>query len=275
MSDGPAAELVEQLRRANARLRELLAARDAEIEALRHVRDVENAELRVAVDALALRVAELERRLGSGSDDSGTPTSKEPIAAKARRKAEREVRREQGQGGSSRQRSADRSRGGQPGHPGHGLMRDPDPQHREEMAPPAQCRGCGGDLAGAADAGTAWSQIWDVQVIRWRTEHLLPRRRCGCGTTTTACPPAGGQVNGVSYGPVLNTAAVALTAFGNMPVERAAHLVEILFGQQVSSGFVDRAAARLAEQLTAAGFGAAMRAVQIWLYAPEVRVGAE
>lgn len=59
-----------------------MAASDAEIEALRHVRDVENAELRAAVSALALRVAELERRLGSGSDDSGTPTSKEPIAAR-------------------------------------------------------------------------------------------------------------------------------------------------------------------------------------------------
>jgi hypothetical protein len=80
VSDAPAAELVEQLRHANALLRELLAARDAEIEALRHVRDVENVELRAAVRALTLRVAELERRLGSGSDDSGTPTSKESIA---------------------------------------------------------------------------------------------------------------------------------------------------------------------------------------------------
>jgi len=64
----------------------------------------------------------------------------------------------------------------------------------------------------------------------------------------------------VSYGPVLNCAAVALTAFGNVPVERAGTLIEILYGQQVSAGFVDRASARLAQQLGAAGFGAAMRA---------------
>ena len=196
MSDAPAAELVEQLRRANALLRELLAARDAEIEALRHVRDVENVELRAAVRALTLRVAELERRLGSGSDDSGTPTSKESIAAKARRKADRKARREQDKGGSSRQRSVDRSRGGQPGHPGHGLTRDPDPQHRTRVDPPTRCRGCGGDLADAADAGTGWSQTWDVKVIRWRTEYLLPQRRCPCRTTTTACAPDGGVVNG-------------------------------------------------------------------------------
>jgi hypothetical protein len=227
---------------------------------LRHVRDVENVELRAAVRALTLRVAELERRLGSGSDDSGTPTSKESIAAKARRKADRKACREQDKGGSARQRSADRSRGGQPNHPGHGLVRDLDPQHRTRVDPPTQCRGCGGDLADAADAGTAWSQTWDVKVIRWRTEYLLPRRWCPCGTTTTACAPDGGVVNGISYGPVLNTAAVVLTAFGNVPVERASTLIEMLYGQQVSAGFVDRANARLAERLCAAGFGQAIHA---------------
>jgi transposase len=260
VSDVPAAELFDQLRHANARLQDLLAARDAEIEALQHARDVENAELRAVVGALSLRVAELERQLRSGSDDSGTPTSKESIAAKARRKADRKARREQDTGGSSRQRSADRSRGGQPGHPGHGLTRDPDPQHHEQVDPPKQCRGCRGDLAEAADAGTGWSQTWDVKVIRWRTEYLLPQRRCSCGTTTTACPPDGGVVNGVSYGPVLNAAAVVLTAFGNVPVERASTLIEMLYGQQVSAGFVDRANARLAQRLSVAGFGEAMRA---------------
>jgi hypothetical protein len=59
---------------------------------------------------------------------------------------------------------------------------------------------------------------------------------------------------------VLNTAAVALTAFGNVPTERAAHLVGMLTGQDVSAGFVDRANARLAEQLTAAGFDEALLA---------------
>src|SRR5439155_9653462 len=130
----------------------------------------------------------------------------------------------------------------------------------EELDPPTACRGCGGDLAGAADAGTSWSQILDVTVIRWCTEYLLPRRRCGCATITTACPPDGGVINGISFGPVLNAAAVALTAFGNVPVQRSSTLIEILYGQRVSAGFVDRANARLAERLCVAGFGEAMRA---------------
>ena len=261
MSDVPTVELVEQLRRANAGLREVLTARDAESAELR----AENAELRALVRALGLQVAELQRRLGSGSDDSGTPTSKESIEAKARRKAERQARQQQEQeqeqrGGSSRQRSKDKSRGGQPGHPGHGPRRDPDPSQRLPVDPPAQCRGCGDDLTGASDAGTAWSQIWDVKIIPWRTEYLLPRRRCACTVTTVARPPDGGVVNGISFGPVLNAAAVALTGFGNVPTERAADLIEILYGQSVSAGFVDRANTRLAGKLTEAGFDRAMLA---------------
>ena len=258
MSEVPQSELVGRLRAANTRLRELLAVKDAEFEAMRSAKDRETGELREALRLLTLRVAELERQRGSGSDDSGTPTSKESIAAKGHRKAERAARRERDT--SSRERSADRSRGGQPGHPGRGLVRDPQPQRREQVDPPRQCRGCGGDLAGADDAGTAWSQCWDVRVIRWRTEYLLPRRRCACTAVTTARPPSGGPINGISFGPALNTAAVALTAFGNVPTERAAHLVGMLTGQEVSAGFVDRANARLAEQLTAAGFDEALLA---------------
>jgi hypothetical protein len=239
--------LVERLRRENARLREALAVKDAEID-----------QLLALVKAQGLRIEALERRLGSSSDDSGTPTSKDSIEAKARKKAERQARREQA--GSSRERSPDRERGAQPGHVGRGLARDPNPTERVGLAAPTTCRCCGGGLDDSHDAGTAWSQVWDVRIVRRRVEYLLPRRRCGCGQTTTACPPDGGVVNSVSFGPVLNAAAVALSAFGNVPTERAAMLVEILLGQRVSAGFVDRANARLAERLGVGGFEIAMRA---------------
>ena len=244
--------LVDRLRAANARLRQVVASQDAEIKALR----VDVPELRAMVRAQGLRIAELERRLGSGSDDSGTPSSKESIGSKARRKAGRRGRRDTGT--SLRERSRERGRGGQPGHAGHGLVRDPDPQQRVRLDPPTTCRGCGAGLADARDAGTAWSQTWDVKVVRWRTEYLLPRRGCRCGTTTVAAPPCG-SVNGIGYGPVINSAAVALTAFGNVATERAATLVDMLYGQKVSPGFVDRANARLAERLAAAGFTDVMR----------------
>jgi hypothetical protein len=249
--------LRELLAASQAEVAAVRAVKDAELVALRVEKDAENAELRKALQALTLRVAELERQRESGSDDSGTPSSKEPIAAKARRKAERKAGRDTDI--SSRERSTDKARGGQPGHPGRGLTRDPDPQQRRTVDPPAACRGCGNRLDGAQDAGTAWSQCWDVKVIPWRIEYLLPRRACGCGTTTTASPPSSGPINGIYYGPVLNTMAVALTAFGNVPTERSAHLVGMLTGQDVSAGFVDKANARLAAALTAAGFEQAMQ----------------
>ncbi len=89
-----------------ARLRAVVAAKDAENAMLR-------AELNAALERyrrLKLRVAELERRLGQDSTNSGTPPSKEPIGAKERRKAGRRQRQE-----AKRERRQDRKRGGQPG----------------------------------------------------------------------------------------------------------------------------------------------------------------
>lgn len=240
---------------------EAQAVRLAELEPLQRLVDVQDPELLAVVKAQALRIADLERRLGAGSDDSGTPSSKESIEARARGKAERRARKAQRDTDTSlRERSKDRKRGGQPGHPGRGLVRDPDPQRRERLEPPAECRGCGAGLSAVQDGGTAWSQQWDVRVVPWRTEFALPQRKCTCCGKITTAVPVGGLVNGISFGPVLNAAAVALTSFGNVPTERAATLVAMLLGQNVSAGFVDRANARLAQVLTEAGFVEAMKA---------------
>jgi hypothetical protein len=95
-----------------ARLRAVAGAKDAEVVMLRAELTAER-ELRRRME---LRIAELERRLAKDSTNSGTPTSKESIGAKERRKAER-TRRDS----SERERRKDRKRGGQPGHPGLAL----------------------------------------------------------------------------------------------------------------------------------------------------------
>ena len=64
----------------------------------------------------------------------------------------------------------------------------------------------------------------------------------------------------MSYGPLLNAAAVLLTAYGNVPPERAAKLIGMLLRMPVSAGFADKASARLAGKLQDAGFDEAMRA---------------
>ena len=194
--------------------------------------------------------------LGQDSTDSGTPPSKESIAARERRKAGRRQRQE-----SERERRQDRKRGGQPGHQGNGLARDPDPGEVKEAGPPAECRSCRARLDGAAAAGSRWAQVIDVEVIRTVTEWALPGLACPCcGTVTFAEPPPGAHAGSVSCGAVLNAAAVVLTAYGNVPHERAAQVMAMLLGVPVSPGWMDKASARLAAQLGKAGFDEAMLA---------------
>jgi hypothetical protein len=230
----------------------VVEAKDAEVSLLRAELEAER-ELRWRLE---LQVAELQRRLGMDSTDSGTPTSGESIGARERRKAERKARQS-----SERERRKDRKRGGQPGHPGSGLARDPDPDERKTAGPPAQCSRCGAGLEGASPAGRSWAQVRDVTISRLVTEWLLPALTCPCcGEVTVAAAPAGAHPGSVSYGPGVNTAAVLLAAYGNVPAERAANLIRMLLGIPVSPGFVDQANARLSERLDDAGFDDAMQA---------------
>ena len=152
------------------------------------------------------RIVELEARLGHDSTNSSTPPSQDSIAAKAKRRADR----------SSWERSKDRKPGGQPGRKGSGLAPAVTPDRTETLPPPGDCSGCGGDLAGAADAGMSWAQVWDILAVTLEKVHyLLPRRRCGCGKTTTAAPPYGAAGN-VTYGPNVNAAAILLASEGNV-----------------------------------------------------------
>jgi transposase len=239
-------DVIAQQRELLSRLRAVVEARDAENAALRQELDAER-ELR---RRLELRLAELERRLSMDSTDSGTPSSKERIGAKQARRARQQ---------SERERRTDRNRGGQPGHQGKGPRRDPDPDARKEAGPPAQCRSCQAALDGAEAAGSRWAQVIDVEIVQTVTEWALPGLSCRCcGTVTFAGPPPGAHAGAVTYGPVLNAAAVLLAGYGNVPPERAAHVMGMLLGVPVSAGWVDKAAARVAARLQAAGFDEAM-----------------
>ena len=241
------ADVIAGQRELLSRLRAVVEAKDAEVAALRAELDAARERER----RLGLRLAELERRLAMDSSDSGTPSSKEPIGAKERRRALRQE--------SERERRKDRRRGGQPGHPGRGLARDPDPGERKDADPPAQCRRCGTGLDGAAPAAPGWAQVVDVQVTRTVTEWVLPGLQCPCcGTAVIAGPPPGAHAGSVSYGPALNGAAILLTSYGNVPPERAARVMGMLLGVPVSAGWVDKASARLSRQLEKAGFEEAM-----------------
>ncbi|WP_374212913.1 transposase, partial [Frankia sp. CiP3] len=250
-SPPPPSPEVAALRADNARLRRVV---DAQGERLRLAESEVVAE-REARRLLELRIAELERQLRRDSGNSSTPESKESIAAKAKRKAERAAARQT----SQRVRSKDRKPGGQKGHNGSGLEPAAEPDRTERVDPPAECSGCAAALSGAHDAGEAWAPVWDTPPVALeKVRYLLPRRRCGCGKLTTATWPFA-RPGTVTYGPNVNAAAVLLGSEGNVPVERTAMLLEALLGAPVSAGFVARAHERLAEALAVAGFDDAMK----------------
>jgi hypothetical protein len=87
-------------------------AKDAEVETLQAGLDAARERGRW----LKLRLAELERGWGWTARTPGTPSSKERIGT-----------REEWRHGSERERRKDPTPGGQSGHPGKSLARDPDP----------------------------------------------------------------------------------------------------------------------------------------------------
>ena len=252
-----------------SRLRAVIAAKDEQIATLTASLETAVSKLHAAADEarvlrdearasrererqLELRVAELERRLSMDSSDSGTPSSKERIGAKEARKARQQ---------SERERRKDRKRGGQPGHLGKGPERDPDPDDRQTVDLPAECRSCHAGLDRADGVQPRWAQVIDIEILRKVTEWALPGLSCGgCGTVTFADPPPGLHAGAVCYGPVLNGAAVLLSCYGNVPAERSAQLLGMLAGTDVSPGWVDKAVARVNAQLGRAGFDDAMSA---------------
>ena len=262
MSEASSA-IERSLRETIARLHEVIAAKDLEITVLWALLEGERASRRDH----ELRLADLKRRLSMNSANSSTPPSKESIAAKAKRKTERQR--------SQREQSKDRKPGGQTGHRGMGLepARGDDIDDTLTTEAAAECSGCGADLGEhEVAAGRSWGQVWEIAPIRLDKVHWLPpRTRCDCcAKVTTATPPFG--PGPVAYRPNLKSAALLLRFFGNVPVQRTALVMEALLGVKVPAGFVARTAERFDARLTEAGFEEALKAA---LRAEDVLCGDE
>src|SRR6266700_2223731 len=135
--------LVAALRAANARLREVIEAKDVQLAAAGAA--LEAAEARFA--ELSERVADLERRLGKDSSTSSRPPSSDsPYKKKSR---DRSLRGRSG-----------RAPGRQPGAPSSTLRQSADPR-RTVVCGPAACGCCGADLADAEVTGMQKLQVFE------------------------------------------------------------------------------------------------------------------
>ena len=196
---------------------------EAVIEALR----VENVLLRAEVVALTGRLAELERRLGLNSSNSGQPPSSDGLKKPPRVSSLREP--------------SGKKTGGQTGHPGETLRRVETPDATIDHYP-AACAVCGELLSAAMATGHVARQVFDLPEPRPLiiTEHRVHSCRCAaCGRQTRGAFPDGVTAP-VQYGTRIGAFVLYLLHYQLLPEKRLAALMADLFGVKLVTATIAR-----------------------------------
>jgi len=171
------------------------------------------------------RLAEVEARLCSNSQNSDRPPSSDPPHQKV--------------SGSNRSQGGRKKRpGGQKGHRGHTLQMSASPDH-VEIHPVESCSGCGKNLRQVEILGYQVRQVYDLPEICLEVVEHRSERKC--------CPDCGEQVQGtfppeagssVQYGPNLRSWISYLHNYQMLPYGRIAELISDLSGQRISTGTI-------------------------------------
>jgi len=194
--------------------------------------------------ALMARLADLERRLGLNSSNSGKPPSSDGLKKPPRVSSLRE--------------SSGKKTGGQKGHPGETLRRTATPDTTIDHYPPA-CTTCGAALTVAMATDHVARQVFDLPepaplIV---TEHRAHGCRClACGTQTRATFPAGVTAP-VQYGKRIGAIVLYLLHYQLLPEKRLAALMTDLFGVHLVTATIARISQDCARRFQ--GFADAVR----------------
>ena len=196
------------------------------------------------IAALLTRVAELERRLGLNSSNSGKPPSSDGLRKPARVASLRE--------------SSGKKPGGQKGHGGETLRQSADPDAIVDHFP-TKCSACGGALTPGMALAHAARQVHDLPEPRPLvvTEHRAHVCQCaGCGARTRGAFPEG--VNApVQYGAGIAAVAVYLLHQQLLPQKRLVALMADLFGVRIAAATIEAMSCACATRLK--GFSETVR----------------
>lgn len=187
----------------------------------------ENALLRAENAVLTGRLAELERRLGLNSSNSGKPPSSDGLNKPPRVSSLREP--------------SGKRTGGQKGHPGKTLRRTETPDVTIDHYPEL-CAGCGQPLTAVMATDHVARQVFDLPeptplIV---TEHRAHGCRCvTCGTRTRAAFPQGVSAP-VQYGERISAFVLYLLHYQLLPEQRLAALMADLFGVKLVTATIAR-----------------------------------
>jgi transposase len=176
---------------------------------------------------LLARIAELERRLGLNSSNSGKPPSSDGLKKPPRVSSLREP--------------SGKKTGGQKGHPGETLRQVAKPDATIDHYPPA-CAGCGKPLTAATATGHVARQVFDLPEPKPLivTEHRAHTCRCAaCGTQTRGAFPEGATAP-VQYGSRIAAFVLYLLHYQLLPEKRLTVLMADLFGVKLVTASIAR-----------------------------------
>jgi transposase len=188
------------------------------------------------IAALTARIADLERRLGLDSSNSGNPPSSDGLKKPARVRSLREP--------------SGKAPGGQKGHPGETLRQAQTPDTIVDHYPQA-CARCGMALTATMATGHGARQVFDLPEPRPLvvTEHRAHACRCtSCGARTKAAFPTA-VVAPVQYGPRISAVVVYLLHGHFLPEDRLAELMRDLFGVRLVPATITRMSRSCADRL--------------------------
>jgi transposase len=201
-------------------------------------------ELIALLLAQEARIAELERRLGLNSSNSGKPPSSDGLKKPPRVSSLREP--------------SGKKTGGQKGHPGETLCRVEKPDATMDHYPET-CAACGEPLTAAMATGHLARQVFDLPEPRPLivTEHRAHACCCAaCGTQTRGAFPAGVTAP-MQYGTRIAAFVLYLLHYQLLPEKRLAVLMTDLFGVKLVTATIARISNDCAERFH--GFVDALR----------------
>lgn len=185
--------------------------------------------------AQGARIAELERRLGLNSSNSGKPPSSDGLKKPVRISSLRET--------------SSKKTGGQLGHPGTTLCQTIKPDATIDHFPQT-CAGCGAALDETMATDHAARQLFDLPTPKplLVTEHRAHTCRCSsCGTQTKAAFPARVAAP-AQYGPRIEAFVLYLQNHQLLPEKRLAMLMADLFGVNLTTATIARISQNYAER---------------------------
>lgn len=190
--------------------------------------------------ALRLKIAELERRLGLDSNNSSLPPSSDGLKKKTHRT---KSLRSQGQGKT----------GGQKGHQGQTLEAVINPQKIVNYSAPVCCGECGCNLSQEAVVSVVKRQVFDIPEPKIEvTEHQVEVKQC---------PQCHKKIQGsfpqlvkapVQYGVRIKAVSSYLHHQHFIPEDRLSEALEDIFGCQMTAGTIANVSQTLAQSISPA-----------------------